>query len=289
VPRALPSLAVLLLLAAAGVSCGGGGGDQVAGPQDLIHVHDLVLDSGGEVLAATHTGLYRIESLERAVLVGSEQHDLMSMAREESGALIASGHPDLRLEQYRVEDRPPLLGLIRSQDEGLTWDVLDKLGEADFHALSVTDVGIFGAESAGAIWLFRPGGSWERRGQMEASDLATAPGDARLQAATDFDGILWVSDDGGFSWHRAEDAPDMLEIEWTAPDLIIGIDDSGIVWSSATPAGPWESLAVGPPDPESFLVDGTGTWVVASHGGRITLSSDQGATWTDVYAPESDR
>ncbi len=94
----------------------------MAGPGDLGHIHDLVETADGELLVASRSGLYRITDTNTATLVGTEQHDLMSMAAD-NDTLYASGHPDLRLEQYRVEGHPQHLGLAESSDLGETWIV----------------------------------------------------------------------------------------------------------------------------------------------------------------------
>jgi hypothetical protein len=95
-PRALAlSFAVLLAVA----SCANDSDEVVAEPGALGHIHDLVLTDDDTLLVASHGGLYRIDEFDRAVLVGTEQHDLMSMSADADG-LLASGHPDLRLEKY---------------------------------------------------------------------------------------------------------------------------------------------------------------------------------------------
>lgn len=53
-------------------ACSNDTGGRVAGPGELGHIHDLVIDEDGSLLVASHSGLYRIESIDRAVLVGSE-------------------------------------------------------------------------------------------------------------------------------------------------------------------------------------------------------------------------
>jgi hypothetical protein len=127
--RHLPAVGLVAVLIA---GCGGDAGNSVA-PSDIGHVHDLIPDSGG-LLVATHRGLLRLDdgSYRR---VGDEAHDLMAMARDPSGDIVASGHPDLRLERYRVDGAPSVLGLVRSPDEGETWEIVGLLGEVDFHAI----------------------------------------------------------------------------------------------------------------------------------------------------------
>lgn len=275
----------LLLCAGLVAACGSSTAEMVAGPGDLGHVHDLVVDADGTLLVASHTGLWRIDDRDRAVLVGTERHDLMAMTSEENGALLVSGHPDLRVEDYRVDDRPPFLGLTRSSDGGESWQVLDLLGDADFHALARTDEGLYGAETAGRIWFLDHGGTWTELGEVEARDLAIDPSDPNRQLAPDYDGTVWVSADGAATWGRLDDAPALVEIEWPEPGTIVGIDEEGAVWVATSVDSPWEQSATVPAGVETFHVDDAGSWWVSVRGGSITHSDDEGGSWSYAYVP----
>lgn len=283
-------LAAIVLSAAA---CGQS--EQIAGPGDLGHIHDLAFDGSGQLLAATHTGLYRIEGLDRAVLVGADQHDLMSMSRSSNGDLLASGHPDLRVAEYRVEGRPPFLGLATSSDNGRTWSTPDLLGDADFHALVPHSDGLFAAETQGQIWVLAPGQSWKRLGEVEARDLAIDPSDSARQLAPDWEGGVWVSEDGGQTWEQLGDVPALVEIEWPEPGLRIGVDESGQFWEnvdedSTRPGQAWIKTSSGPAGVETFelqlMPNETHTWWLTIEGGQIWKSTDAGSNWTVVYEPQ---
>lgn len=280
------------VLAAASVliaACGSAGTELIAGVGDLGHVHDLVLDDDGVLLVASHTGLYRIESPDRAVLVGAKHHDLMSMTGLEDGVLMASGHPDLRFEEYRVEGQPAVLGLARSSNGGESWEILDLLGHADFHALVPVGDGLFAAESAGRIWYMDPDDEWDQLGEVDARDLAIAPNDSNHQIAPDYEGGVWASSDGAVNWTRIEGAPALVEIEWVDTEMILGVDSAGVIWASAMPQDPWTEIATGPSEVETFYVDPAGSWWVAVHGGAIERSDDRGVSWIEVYAPPDNR
>jgi hypothetical protein len=270
----------LVVVAAA---CGSSDREVVAGPGDLGHIHDLVVDDG-TVLVASHTGLYRIEGLDRAVLVGTEHHDLMSMTMDGS-ELLASGHPDLRFDEYRVEDRPPFLGLARSRDGGESWEVVDLLGDADFHALVPVDDGLYGAETSGRIWHLDADGAWVELGEVEARDLAVDPTDPSRQLAPDYDGVVRVSSDGAETWSVLDGSPTLLEIEWPASEVVLGVEQDGTIWAASSPELAWDRVAAGPAEVETFSVDHAGVWWVTVHGGAISRSDDQGTTWDDVYVP----
>ena len=273
-----------LTAAVALTACSSDTGDRVAGPGELGHIHDLVIDEDGSLLVASHSGLYRIESVDRAVLVGSEQHDLMSMAADDLD-LLASGHPDLRLEKYRVEDHPPHLGLARSSDGGQTWTVeADLLGKHDFHALAPTDVGVYAADTEGVIMRRSPDGEWETLGALAARDLAANPVDPSQLIATDEDGAAWASADGALTWNPLPDAPDVIEIEWIADDQIIAASEEGTLWQTTAPNGDWSEIAIGPSDLETLHIDNDQWWVTV-HGGAIHTRTGDGESWTPVYAP----
>lgn len=275
-------LAAAALLGACGSSAGG---DVVARGGDLGHIHDLVITDNDTVLVASHSGLWRIDKLDRAVLVGSERHDLMAMAGLDDGALVASGHPDLRLEEYQVEDHPPFLGLTRSDDGGQSWEVVDLLGDADFHALMPVGDQIFGAETTGRIWRLDPNGTWEQLGEVEARDLAVDPADPTRQLAPDYDGRIWISTDGAATWTRLDDAPEVIEVEWLDAGRILGASEDGTIWGATSHDASWTEVGSGPAEVETFHIDSRGRWWLTVHGGAIARSDDEGDTWIDIYTP----
>ncbi len=279
-----PTFLLTVLVAAS--SCGNTPNEVVAGPGELGHIHDLVLTEDDTLLVASHSGLYRIDGTDRAVLVGTEQHDLMSMSADADG-LLASGHPDLRLEKYRVEDHPPHLGLARSTDLGETWTIeTDLLGVRDFHALVPTADGVFAADAQGSIMFRRADGTWTELGELTARDLALNPNDATDLVGTDYDGRLWRSDDGGSNWGLVEGAPDMIEIEWPDGDRLVGAQEDGTIWVASNPEGPWKDMSSGLAEIETLHIDNDQWWLTV-HGGAIHTSTDSGQTWAAVYVPPS--
>ena len=284
-PRRFALFALAVAILASG--CGSGDASTVARAGDLGHIHDLVLEADGDLLVASHTGLYRIEGIDRAVLVGDEQHDLMAMAAQ-ADALIASGHPNLLMERYQVEGRPPFLGLVRSNDSGESWEIVDLLGDADFHALAPTPTGLFAAETTGRIWfLDETSGQWSQLGEVEARDLAVNPADPTQQLAPDYDAGVWASNDGAVTWTRLDTAPPLIEIEWESAQGIVGITVDGGVWVSDELEDAWTETAAfdSADEVETFYIDPDGNWWVTVHGGAIFHSTDAGATWDEAYDP----
>jgi hypothetical protein len=263
----------------------GCGGETVAtvAPEDIGHVHDLVVDDDG-LLAATHRGLLRLtDGTYRAV--GDEIHDLMAVATMPNGDLVASGHPDLRLEKYRVDGAPSFLGLARSADDGETWDVVGLLGEVDFHALVATEAGILGGDSTGTVWRFDSDGEGQPVGSIpfDINDLAISLDDPAVIVATSWDGELAISEDAGQTWELQPDAPAIVEIEWTVAGLT-GASTTGELWAASDPSGPFEPAGEVPDDVESLLVNEAGIWV-ATHGGHIHRRDDDGS-WVPLVGTD---
>lgn len=259
-------VAPTVVLSAGTVACGSASSSSVT-PTDIGHIHDLVVD-GDTLLVAAHRGLLRLDDGSYR-FVGDEAHDLMAMTEESSGDLVAGGHPDRRLEQYQVDGARSYLGLVRSGDDGESWDIVGLLGETDFHALVVTDVGIVGGDSAGTVWQFDAAGNGQPVGTIpfDINDIAVSPDDPAAMVATSYDGDVAVSGDGGQTWAVRPGGPGILEIEWTAVGLT-GLTAAGEVWTATDPVGPFEQGGRAPEGVESLLVNDAGMWV-ATHGGQI--------------------
>lgn len=247
-------------------ACSGDAGDTVT-PSDIGHVHDLIVDDD-TLLVATHRGLLRLVdgSYRR---VGDEVHDLMAMTRDPDGDIVVSGHPDLRLEQYRVDGAPSFLGLARSSDGGVNWEIVGLLGEADFHAIALTGTGLLAGDSTGTIWRFDGDGDGQPVGAVpfDINDLAVSPDDAAMLVATSYEGEVAVSDDAAQTWEIERDAPPIIEVEWTDGG-VLGATAAGELWVAPSPAGPFERVGAVPGEVDTLLVNGDGIWA-ATYGGQI--------------------
>ena len=243
-------------------------GTFVAGPDDLGHIHDLVLDSDGALLVAAHSGLYRVDGDQEATLVSSARHDLMALAANGDGELLASGHPDLRDPDWRVADKPPFMGLARSRDEGESWEPGELLGEADFHAIApLNATSLLAAESSGVIW-FNEGDQWDRRGELLIEDLAIDPNDDQVVVGLTNQAVLVVSDDQGRTWSEIESAPSLAVLDWPASGEIIGVQLDGTVLSTSEITGRWTTIGSVGAEPEAVLAHDGHLWI-AVEGGQI--------------------
>lgn len=277
-PRVLIRSIIAVAVATA-AACAADSPDVVAGADDLGHIHDIV-ELEGDLLIATHSGLYRVDDPTTAVLVGTERHDLMALTADGS-ALQASGHPDLRIDAYRVEGLPAHLGLAESSDGGRSWRVdPDLLGRIDFHALAWAGDVLFGADTEGRIRARQPDGTWNGRGRLDATDLAVDPTDPNhLLAASG--GGLWHSTDGGRTWATDPSAPAITQVEWTADGVVVATTD-GDIRLAAEPGATWRMIVAPPVDVETLaIVDGR--WLVTGRGG--TIHELVGETWMPLYEP----
>lgn len=271
---------VTISIAEVGTACGGDAAAVVVRPSEVGHVHDVVVD-GDTLLVATHRGLLQVVEDGVYQVVGEQIHDLMSLTELDGGALLASGHPDLRLEEYRVDGAPPFLGLVTSSDGGSTWDAVGLLGEADFHALDDAGEIVLGGDSTGTVWHLNPNSAGQPVGSIpfDINDLAMSPDDPADVVATSWEGEFALSDDAGQTWELQTDTPPIFEIVWTATGLT-GASVSGDLWSAPAPTGPFERSGEAPADVESLLVHDDGTWV-ANDRGQLHRRNEDG-TWSPL-------
>lgn len=272
VRTALGAVAALLL---AGCSGGLKGAGSTVAYQDpgMGHVHGLGVDSSsGDVLVATHTGLFRVRDGVQPQRVADRWQDTMAFTVD-GDRLLASGHPDRR------EELPVHLGLIESSDVGRTWEPVSLQGDADFHALSVADQEVVGWDSlSGAVLSSGDGGrSWATGAALDTvADLEHLPGDGGLLATT-ADGLL-VSHDAGLGFEPFTPTPPttLVHIESTGR-TVTGVDSEGGVWGLEV--GSWvEQGSVGAP-PTAFAASADGTLLAATE--RQVLRLDD-RDWTVV-------
>lgn len=163
----------------------------------LQHVHAIVANEDGSVLAGTHAGLYHLDPEGRATLIGSTRHDLMGLVRAEDGTLLASGHPE---PGSRLAEP---LGLIASADGGQTWQPRALQGKADFHSLSARGERMAGLSSGVLLTSSDAGRSWTPRRPTASWTLSL---DTRTIWAAGQKGLL-RSDDDGTSFRAVAGAP----------------------------------------------------------------------------------
>lgn len=256
---------------------GGSAGDVPANDPGLVHVHGLGVDpADGAIYAATHTGLFRLEE-GSATRMGA-MHDLMGFTVAGPGRFLASGHPDLRDEDLLVDGKPPLLGLVESSD-GVHWEPVSLLGEADFHALEFADGTVFGWFND-RFWVSVNGEDWEQRSKVSMHDFAVSPRDADTIVATTADGLLG-SQDGGQSWRPISAEPYAL-VDWTSEGLF-GASPTGAIAISNDGGATWQRRG-SVEGPVEALAATDDALLTAVSGKGVLRSDDGGASWDVVVA-----
>lgn len=248
----------------------------VEGGYPSAHVHGMSVDPGtNRVLLATHDGLFNV-SASSVVQVGPTI-DLMGFTHGANGDLYASGHPG------PGAGLPDPVGLIRSTDEGRTWQPLSLQGESDFHALAATSGGFVGFD--GTLRTSPDGVSWETvEQQIPAYNLAGTPRGAVVLATTE-EG-LQRSTDHGKSWASVPDAP-LLMFTALSDGKAAGITPDGEVHTSSDAGLTWEKQGTVPGEAAAVAIQVIEESVlriwVATHDG-VQVSNDNGRTFSDIRA-----
>jgi hypothetical protein len=253
----------------------------VSGDPGLVRVHGLAVDPVDEqaLYVATYTGLFSVDGAEIA-RVGDATHDLMGFTVAGAGDFLASGHPDLRVEELQVPGKPPLLGLVQSRD-ARSWASLSLLGEADFHALEAAHGQVYGHDSTNARFMVTGDRrTWETRSQVQLVDFAVSPEDADLLVASAPDGLV-RSTDGGRSWTPL-DADPLVFLSWDA-DGLYGVAPDGRVSVSTDAGDTWAARGDVGGEAEALLA-AEGRVVAAVRDVGIVESTDGGATFELVVA-----
>ncbi|MEV0634495.1 F510_1955 family glycosylhydrolase [Streptomyces sp. NPDC050619] len=282
--------AVRTLLAAAGVSlaslalaaCGGGGDDSAdtevaADAADssgtLSHVHGLGVDpADGRVYVATHNGLYTVAKGGKPELVGVSEDDFMGFTVTGANTFVASGHG------AEGSDRPGNVGLIESEDAGVTWTSRSLSGEADFHSLDSAEGTVYGYES-GRVRVSGDLENWDDRASLDALDLAVSPAGDKLLATT-ADGVL-ASTDGGRTFGKGS-AQVHAFLSWPVEKSLFGIDPAGKLSSSADDGRTWKQLTTVPGGQPQALTAVNAEHVLAATQDGVYESRDGGETFTKL-------
>lgn len=194
---------VVVMVAAVGVAAGlvssrsdrGEAGDDPG----QVHIHGMAVNPvDGRLYVATHTGLYRVDNATAATRIADRYQDTMGVTVAGSDRFLASGHPDMRDDTLQQPGKPPLLGLIESNDNGRTWHPVSLLGDADLHTIVAIGDEVVAYDSAGQrVLVSEDGSTWETRSSIELTDLAV---DTDEMVALSVNGETLTSTDGGRAW-----------------------------------------------------------------------------------------
>ncbi len=260
-----------LILTACASPSAGPDRDTVADGYPTGHVHGMSVDpTTDQVLLATHDGLYNVSS--RPTERIGPVIDLMGFTANEAGTLFASGHPG------PGTDLPNPVGLIRSTDNGNSWEPMSRQGESDFHALSTTDKKFVGYD--GDLLTSIDGRSWDfSASQFQVFDLSGTHSSG-VVLATSAEG-LYRSTDAGGSWNPVDGSPLLV---FTAVDgsLAAGVTPAGEIYTSKDSGLTWEVRGSIKEGPTALDVHSDGgsldIWVATDVG--VVYSRDNGITFT---------
>jgi photosystem II stability/assembly factor-like uncharacterized protein len=275
-----PPVAALLALAWLAVAAPAAAAESV--PLAAVsHIHGVAFDREDpqRLLLATHHGLYVASSDGTARRLSEHRDDLMGFSPHpsEPSTLYASGHPETGGN----------LGVVRSQDGGVSWERLAPgvHGPVDFHAMTISpaDPGVLYGAYRG-LQASRDGGrSWEMVGPAPSGLIALAASARdpdRLFAATE-QGLL-VSDDSGRAWRPGHLLRRPVTTVAVAPDGTVYAWMLGVgLLRGAEPALRFERvhegegdgyllhLSIDPADPLRLAaVDRQGGLLLSDDGGR---------------------
>lgn len=241
-------------------------------PMPDAHIHGLSVSTSGQVLLATHDGLFDMTK-QPAAKIGPT-NDLMGFTGgTDHGVLYASGHPG------EGSDLSNPIGLIRSTDAGKTWEQLARQGESDFHALTATKSGIVGFD--GSLRTSPDGKTWNTvTANFVPAALAGNPTSDTILATTP-QGVR-RSTDGGKTWATVNSGPVIQFAAFASPADAVGIEPGGTVHTSGDAGATWtrKGKVQGTVQAVAAVKDPGGAlsiWVATTGG--LVLSTDGGVTF----------
>ncbi|GAA1497925.1 F510_1955 family glycosylhydrolase [Paeniglutamicibacter kerguelensis] len=236
------------------------------------HVHAIAAPGKGQVLLATHDGLYNV-SVNPAQRIGPVV-DWMGFTLGKGG-FYASGHPGPGV----ALENP--VGLMRSTDKGKTWESLSRSGVSDFHALTASKNAIIGFDTT--LRSTSDGIQWKGLdSRILPATLAADPRGSLVLAATEH-GVWRSADDGATFTEPAANTP-LLQYLAVAGTKAVGVTPDGVAWTSQDGGVSWKQGAVlqGTVSAVAMSPDGSRIWVSSSLG--VEHSADGAASFELRFA-----
>lgn len=284
----LPAVAVAIVLATGFAVALTRGGDNPAAKSEkdspergagLAVVQALRVDpNDSQLYAVTKLGLVSVPVQGPTIRLSEERRNLESIAVMAPGHFLASGHTGDARSTDQAEHVN--LGLIESTDGGRTWKAISKEGEAHFHALEYAHGTLYAAEEASKSFMVTRdnGATWETRSPTAIDAFVVSPTDPDLILAVD-DGGLMRSDNGGRSFTKIAPTPVLRALSWPAGSAtVFAAGFDGAVYASTDAGATWT---------ERGSVRGLNAGLAASDdkhvyvasGGAVYASADGGVTF----------
>lgn len=266
-------------------------------PVTLMHVHGLSYSANGrQLMIPSHHGLAVFENGRWSRAAGPA-HDYMGYSATRD-ALYSSGHP------APGSGLTNPFGLIKSRDDGQTWQQLGLTGESDFHTLATSyatnAVYVLNHQpnsrmnQAGVYYTLNDGLKWIRSAAKglgpKLNGLAVHPTEAALVAAGMDDG-LYLSRDSAGSFERLVGGTRVLAESFD-------LDGQHLWFSSYAGKAKLARIALKPgakaedvslpaltDDAVAYIAQNPARQAViaiATFKRSVFLSKDQGRTWTQI-------
>jgi hypothetical protein len=289
-PRSRSPLLLVLVLVAA---CGGSSEDEGSAASATTKGSDIasiaIDPADGTLLAGSGPAFFRVPpgakepqtatgSITTPKGAGTLTRDVI-VRFAGPGTIVASGHSG-------EASLPPVLGLVRSTDDGETWEPISGLGRADYHEIEVTGNRILALrnEDPGMIQFSDDGGkTWTSREAPTAAapiDVAVNPANPANWAVSTDQGT-WLSTNEGRTWRQRETTFG-ARITWGAPDALFSAGKDGKVKRSRDGGKSFEDVGTIGAGPKELIVSPKGELYASVTGGEIRRSTDGGATWTKL-------
>lgn len=258
---------------------------------EFPHIHGLGFSNDGNRLyVPAHIGLFVFENGSWSV-PNIPAHDYMGYSAVDDG-FYSSGHPDLRT------DYEPLLGLIKSEDEGRTINVLAFEGESDFHVMGAGYrshvVYVFNPSpnsrlSAGMFYTLDDGATWNQSRAAGSSGsplhIAVHPTDPAAVALVTRNG-LYLSRDYGDTFAPVGDITPVSAAAF-APDgstLLLGHQSLYALDLTSGETTPIQTPAIAQDDVIVFIAvnPATNEIAFATMDRSIYLSQGNRQSWVQI-------
>ncbi|MFI6496795.1 F510_1955 family glycosylhydrolase [Nonomuraea typhae] len=276
--RRTRSAAAAALLVLATTACGQSSSGQAQAVDDpgIGHVHGVGVDpADGAVYLAGHYGLFKITGERTAQRVAGRIADHMGFTVIGPKTFLASGHPG-----EADAGTPPLLGLIRTEDAGVTWTTISERGAADFHALQAAGQQIYAFDSTGGrVRSSVDGGrTWMLGAEEKVIDLAVHG--ERLYATTP-EGLK-VSANQGMDFAPVPKAPLLSHVD--GGRALVGVDGGGRIRTSAD-GRTWRAAGSLPGPAAAFTAVDDRRLLAVTEEGVVHESGDGGASFNVLFRP----